>query len=33
MEKIGVFGGASTPPHNLHFSVAQEILNNDKDFS
>lgn len=33
MEKIGVFGGAFNPPHNFHFSVAQEILNNDKDFS
>ena len=32
MEKIGVFGGAFNPPHNFHFSVAQEILNNDKDF-
>ncbi len=33
MEKIGVFGGAFNPPHNFHFSISQEILNNDKDFS
>ena len=32
MKKIGVFGGAFNPPHNFHFSVAQEILNNDKTF-
>ncbi len=33
MDKIGVFGGAFNPPHNFHFSVTEEILNNDKDFS
>lgn len=33
MKKIGIFGGAFNPPHNFHFSVAQEILNNDKDFT
>lgn len=33
MNKIGVFGGVFNPPHNFHFSVAEEILNNDKNFS
>lgn len=32
MKKIGVFGGAFNPPHNFHFSVAQEILNMDSNF-
>lgn len=32
MNKIGVFGGAFNPPHNFHFSVAEEILNNNDDF-
>lgn len=32
MKKIGVFGGAFNPPHNFHFSVAQEILNIDSSF-
>ena len=31
MKKLGVFGGAFNPPHNFHFSVAQEILNMDSN--
>ena len=32
MKKIGIIGGAFNPPHNFHFSVAQEILNTDNTF-
>ena len=32
MKKIGVLGGAFNPPHNFHFSVAQEILNANNEF-
>lgn len=33
MKKIGIFGGAFNPPHHFHFAVAQNILNNDDNFS
>jgi len=32
MKKIGIFGGVFNPPHNFHFSIAQNILNENKDF-
>ncbi|MBQ7668750.1 MAG: nicotinate (nicotinamide) nucleotide adenylyltransferase [Clostridia bacterium] len=32
MKKIGIFGGVFNPPHNFHFTIAQSILNENKDF-
>jgi nicotinate-nucleotide adenylyltransferase len=32
MKKIGVFGGVFNPPHNFHFTIAQEVLNSNQDF-
>ena len=32
MEKIGIFGGVFNPPHIFHFSIAQNILNEQPDF-
>ena len=31
MGKIIVFGGAFNPPHNVHFSLAEQIINEYKD--
>jgi len=32
MRKIGIFGGVFNPPHNFHFAIAQNILNEQADF-
>jgi len=32
MKKIGIFGGVFNPPHNFHFAIAQNILNEQQDF-
>lgn len=32
MKKIGIFGGVFNPPHNFHFTIAQNILNENKEF-
>ena len=31
MSKIVVFGGAFNPPHNMHFSLAEQIINEYED--
>lgn len=32
MKKIGIFGGVFNPPHNAHFALVKEILNNQPEF-
>lgn len=32
MRKIGVFVGVFNPPHNFHFTIAQEVLSRNQDF-